>query len=146
MIETLEELTANHCTFCDFFPLGAQSRQTIEHFKPKSQYPKLAYVWHNLFLCCDVCQTAKQEKYDKRLLKPDVIGYEFHHYFIVNQTTGELKPNPRASIENQKRAKITIEFYDLNKTVRKKARLLEWIKADLEAYNLDELSYRFMFI
>ena len=73
LIEALEELTANHCTFCDFFPLGAQSRQTIEHFKPKSQYPKLAYVWHNLFLCCDVCQTAKQEKYDKRL-------YEFSLY------------------------------------------------------------------
>jgi uncharacterized protein (TIGR02646 family) len=146
LIEALEELTANHCAFCDFFPLGAQSRQTIEHFRPKSQYPKLAYVWHNLFLCCDVCQTAKQEKYDKRLLKPDVTGYEFHRYFIVNQTTGEIKPNPRASIEDQERAKITIEFYDLNRTVRKKARLLEWIKADLQTYNLDDLSYRFMFV
>jgi hypothetical protein len=89
---------------------------------------------------------AKQEKYDKRLLKPDVTGYEFHRYFIVNQTTGEIKPNPRASIEDQERAKITIEFYDLNRTVRKKARLLEWIKADLQTYNLDDLSYRFMFV
>jgi uncharacterized protein (TIGR02646 family) len=146
LIETLEGLTVNHCAFCDFFPLGAQSRQTIEHFRPKSQYPKLAYVWHNLFLCCDVCQTAKQEKYDKRLLKPDVMNYEFNRYFIVNQTTGEIKANPRADPPDQERAKITIEIYDLNKTVRKKARLLEWIKADLQAYNLDDLSYRFMFL
>jgi hypothetical protein len=49
----------------------------------------------------------------------------------MSQVMGEIKPNPRASIEDQERAKITIEFYDLNRTVRKKARLLEWIKAGL---------------
>jgi hypothetical protein len=50
LIETLEGLTANHCAFCDFWERSAQSRQTIEHFRPKSQSPKLAYVWHNFVL------------------------------------------------------------------------------------------------
>lgn len=123
LLKELEAITANHCTFCDGYPLGAQSRQTIEHFRPKSKYPKLAYVWHNLFLCCDVCQNAKGENYDKKLLKPDAIGYEFHRYFKIKVKTGEILINPLASALDQERAQITIQMYDLNSFVRKSSRL-----------------------
>ncbi|MDM8563772.1 retron system putative HNH endonuclease, partial [Candidatus Marithioploca araucensis] len=101
LLEELEQLTANHCTFCDGYPLGAQSRQTIEHFRPKSKYPKLAYVWHNLFLCCDVCQNAKGEHYDKKLIKPDAIDYEFNRYFKIKAKTGEIIINPVASDDDK---------------------------------------------
>jgi uncharacterized protein (TIGR02646 family) len=154
LIQELEKLTANHCTFCDGYPLGAQSRQTIEHFRPKSKYPKLAYVWHNLFLCCDVCQNAKGENYNKKLLKPDAIDYEFNRYFKIKAKTGEIVINPTASIEDKERAQITIEIYDLNSEVRKSSRIkqlqlkymFKYRKMGLSNDDLDNLSYRFLFI
>jgi len=79
--EFLVSITRNHCSFCDSYPLGTASRQTIEHFRPKSQYPLLAYTWHNLFLCCDVCQNAKNEKFDRKLLKPDKPDYCFENSY-----------------------------------------------------------------
>jgi uncharacterized protein (TIGR02646 family) len=154
LLEELQKLTANHCSFCDGYPLGAQSRQTIEHFRPKSKYPKLAYVWHNLFLCCDVCQQAKGEKYDKKLLKPDAIGYEFNRYFKITAKTGEIVINPAASAYDQERAKITIEMYDLNSEVRKSSRLkqlqlkylFKYRKKGIFNDELDNLAYRFLFL
>jgi uncharacterized protein (TIGR02646 family) len=118
----LEEMTQNHCSFCDGYPLGAQSRKTIEHFRPKNAYPLLSYTWANLFLCCDVCQSAKLDKFDKKLLKPDKKDYEFHIYFINNYKNGKILPNPAASEEFQERAKYTIKIYDLNKKERKESR------------------------
>jgi uncharacterized protein (TIGR02646 family) len=154
LIQELEKLTANHCSFCDGYPLGAQSRQTIEHFRPKSKYPKLAYVWHNLFLCCDVCQNAKGENYNKKLLKPDAIDYEFNRYFKIKAKTGEIVINPTASIEDKERAQITIGIYDLNSEVRKSSRIkqlqlkymFKYRKMGLSNDDLDNLSYRFLFI
>jgi uncharacterized protein (TIGR02646 family) len=154
LLEELEKLTANHCTFCDGYPLGAQSRQTIEHFRPKSKYPKLAYVWHNLFLCCDVCQNAKGENYDKKLLKPDAIGYEFNRYFKIKAKTGEIVINPTASAHDQERAKITIEIYELNRFVRKSSRIkqlqlkymFKYRKRGISNDELNNLAYRFLFI
>ena len=154
LIQELEKLTANHCTFCDGYPLGAQSRQTIEHFRPKSKYPKLAYVWHNLFLCCDVCQNAKGENYDNKLLKPDAIDYEFNRYFKIKAKTGEIVINPVASAEDKERAQITIEIYDLNSEVRKSSRIkqlqlkymFKYRKMGISNDDLDNFSYRFLFI
>lgn len=154
LIQELEKLTANHCSFCDGYPLGAQSRQTIEHFRPKSKYPKLAYVWHNLFLCCDVCQNAKLENYNKKLLKPDAIDYQFNRYFKIKAKTGEIVINPAASSEDKQRAQITIKIYDLNSEVRKSSRIkqLQWKhmfkyrKKGMSNDDLDNLSYRFLFI
>ncbi|RKZ46632.1 MAG: TIGR02646 family protein [Candidatus Parabeggiatoa sp. nov. 3] len=154
VLAELESLTANHCSFCDGYPLGAQSRQTIEHFRPKSKYPRLAYVWQNLFLSCDVCQNAKGENYDKKLLKPDAIGYAFNRYFKIKAKTGEIVINLAASPDDQERAKITLEMYDLNSTVRKSSRIkqlqlkymFKYRKRGIANDDLDNLAYRFLFI
>ncbi len=146
----LVSMTRNHCSFCDSYPLGTASHQTIEHFRPKSQYPLLAYVWHNLFLCCDVCQNAKNEKFDRKLLKPDKPDYCFEKYFVLNYKTGEIEANPSASESDQGRARITIEMYSLNKKERLHSRLHEYKKyqklCNDNDFCLDDFSYRFFLL
>lgn len=143
----LIKMTNNHCSFCDSYPLGVSSRKTIEHFKPKSEYPLLAYEWENLFLCCDTCQSAKREKFDDKLLKPDREDYEFNKYFIVDYKTGELKPNPIKDKENQIKAKVTIKMYDLNSEDRLIDRLdTNEMYQDLienDKYKLNDFPYRY---
>ena len=94
--KNLAELTLDHCSFCDSYPLVAKNKQTIKRFRHRSRTPKLTYVWHNLFLCCEKCQTIKGDDFNKKLLKPDVEAYQFDRYFIVNFKTGEIEVNLRA--------------------------------------------------
>lgn len=136
-------ITQNHCAFCDG-PLGLESRETVEHFRPKSKFPELAYVWANLFPCCDICQSNKLEKFDEDLLKPDEHGYLFSAYFIVNHRTGAIEPSPQAIQSDQRRAVVTHDMYGLNSPVRKRARLRELENYQLrENPILDDFNYRF---
>jgi len=154
--KALAELTVDHCSFCDSYPLVAKNKQTIEHFRPRSSYPKLAYVWHNLFLCCETCQTVKGDDFNKKLLKPDIGEYKFNRYFIVNFKTGDIEVNVRASLTDQERAKITIIMYGLNCYDRPKVRSNHYNRVKNQVRkkkiklnnhkDIDTLSYRFMFV
>jgi 5-methylcytosine-specific restriction endonuclease McrA len=135
----LSAMTQSHCAFCDG-PLGTESRETVEHFRPKSRFPELAYHWPNLFPCCDVCQGNKLEKFDEALLKPDDQNYRFEDYFLVNYKTGALDALPT----HAHRATVTTQLYGLNSEARKKARLREWEHYQRDpAPELDDYSYRF---
>ena len=106
----LSRLTGQHCSYCDSL-MGYSSRDTIDHFLPKKHFPCLAYMWSNLYLCCDGCQ-RKGTRYDKRALRPDEPGYSFSRYFRYKRD-GQL--NVIASDEaDRKRAEITLEVLDLN--------------------------------
>lgn len=50
----LSKMTKHHCSFCDVFEMGSDVRRTIEHFRPKSKFPLLAYQWENLFICFSI--------------------------------------------------------------------------------------------
>ncbi len=144
--DTLNVVAQDHCAFCDGYPLGTFARQTIEHFRPVSQYPRLAYAWANLFICCDRCQAAKRDQFDKLLLKPDALESEFKRYFVVNYRTGEIEVNPGAAERDQQRAQLTIALYALNEYGRPQSRLLEAKKyrsLPAEEYLLDNFPYRF---
>lgn len=146
MRSQLVQMTQYHCAFCDGF-IGAESRETIEHFQPKSQFPQLAYQWDNLFPCCDVCQSNKGEKFNALLLKPDELTYQFEAYFIANYHTGELEASPSASTTDQERAKITIDLYGLNCNARKVARKREaekyFKRTASDDYDLNDFPYRY---
>ena len=144
LMDDLERITLNHCAYCDASVLGASSRRTIDHFRPKSRFPLLAFAWPNLFLCCDTCQQAKGEQYDKRLLKPDVCDYDFSRYFIVNFNTAALEVNPSVTEADKARAEETIRVFDLNNRYRKIARKRELMR-DNEGLPLDDLPYRFLY-
>ncbi len=149
LIDLLLEMTRKHCSFCDSSPMRSQIRETIEHFRPKKDRPRLVYQWENLFACCDRCQNAKGDKFDEPLLKPDEMEYEFKRYFFFEETTGKLLPNLGASAEDQNRAAVTIQLYKLNDFGRPDARLtvLEMSAAiQYSSLTLDDFSYRFMFL
>jgi uncharacterized protein (TIGR02646 family) len=137
----------NHCAFCDLRPLR-QMGATIEHFKPKSLHPLLAYFWFNLFPCCSNCQ-KKNDAFNRLLLKPDVSNFEFNDYFVYNYSTGELEPNPIVNSQNQERAIMTCELYRLNDFERPEERkqvLESYLEQQNKGISLDknDFSFRFM--
>jgi uncharacterized protein (TIGR02646 family) len=125
ILPALKLQTADHCSFCDAFPIDGVSNETIEHFRPKSQFPEQAYLWANLYYCCDACQSAKREEWDERLLQPDGEGYTFTRYFEFDFTTGQIRPSSLTNEEEQSRAARTIELYGLDTPSRRRNRLLE---------------------
>lgn len=139
----LRDLTQNHCSFCDGFPLQ-QTGETIEHFKPKSKFPLLSYQWNNLYISCHNCQ-QKLDEFNDSLLKPDKSDYKFSEYFIFNYSSGEIKENPAKSLSNQQKAKETIRIYRLNDFGRPEDR-----KRVFKQFNdsnnpvIDDFAYRFM--
>lgn len=122
----LREMTKNHCSFCDFYPMQSGAQDTIEHFIPKGgkhAQPKIAYKWANLYLACRNCQ-SKGSQYDKLLLKPDASNYNFKKYFDINPINGDIIPNIKnKGTEKYERAKITIKLFKLNNFGRPKARI-----------------------
>lgn len=59
ILPSLAEQTDSHCSFCDAFPVRGVSNEIIEHFRPKSQFPDLAYSWINLYYCSTLASPPK---------------------------------------------------------------------------------------
>ena len=143
LIDELSEMTNDHCSFCDSYPMVRRIRHTIEHFKPKTKFPLLAYKWNNLFLCCDLCQ-QKGDEFDEKLLKPDDDDYCFDDFFDIKWDTGELIPNVDASEKDRQRAETTIRLYGLNEHGKPEDRLEELYKFnDSNHPDIERFSYRF---
>ena len=53
----LDRMFGNKCAFCESI-VTAVSYQNVEHFRPKSIYPSLAYEWENLLFACTVCNSG----------------------------------------------------------------------------------------
>ena len=112
--EKLLKCTKNHCAYCDNFPLGSRNiKPTIDHFRPKANFPLIAYQWENLFIACSYCQ-ERGNKFDEALLKPDEADYDFDTYFEYENRSGKIVPNRLQTSENQERAKLTIQYFRLN--------------------------------
>lgn len=114
--EALAALTSNHCSYCDGYPIDATGVREVDHFRPKRAFPREAFDWRNLFLVCTACNKAKLDEWNEKLLRPDEPTYSFEHYFWVNGLTGELRPNPAASVEDQERALETIRILNLQRS------------------------------
>lgn len=151
LLPLLIEMTSDHCSFCDGYPMRSFGGNSIEHFKPKSNpmYYRLAYQWENLFLSCPVCQEKKHEDFDDALLKPDEIDYDFSRYFVIDLVTGIINPNPAATVEEKKRARTTIEMYGLNLFDRPETRKQFFVRSFSSQSAREDYStypYRFMFL
>lgn len=141
LLPLLKLQTQNHCSFCDAFPVAPPSIDTIEHFRPKTAFPKDAYRWANLYFCCMHCQ-QKGEAFDEALLCPDAVDYEFDRYFRWDFTTGEMKINDLASLPDRHRAQVTIDLYRLNQGHPKLRRLAMKNRPTEPDVLPDELPYR----
>ena len=141
MLPLLREQTQSHCSFCDAFPVSPPSIDTIEHFRPKAEFPREAYHWENLYYCCCFCQ-RKEGAFSELALRPDAPDYEFERYFLWNYTEGTIEVNPTASAQDQARAEFTRRYFRLNEghpTCRLEAQ--HWYGRHL-AEDLDRVPYR----
>ncbi len=143
LIKKLGKMTQNHCSFCDAYPLVSRLKPTIEHFEPKIVSPLIAYKWDNLYISCYNCNSSKGDYFSTELLKPDANDYDFAKYFVFDNFTGNIKPNPQANFTDIKRAETTIETYGFNKNGKPADRIEEIEKYDNTS--IDKFSYRFLF-
>jgi uncharacterized protein (TIGR02646 family) len=89
--DQLSLMTNGHCSFCDGYPIGSQSKETIEHYYPKAQFPLQAYQWENHYYCCDQCQSESNKLAFQHTLRPDDPAYSFDRFFYYDAQTGEMK-------------------------------------------------------
>lgn len=54
---SLQTMFGRKCAYCESH-ITAVSYPHVEHFRPQSIYPKLAYHWDNLLLACTVCNSS----------------------------------------------------------------------------------------
>ncbi|RYU96549.1 retron system putative HNH endonuclease [Emticicia agri] len=132
----------DHCAYCDCHLLKDDRGFEIDHFKPKTTFLLDAFTYSNLFPCCRECN-KRGNKYDTLLLKPDETNFQFEEYFRYDSRTGKILPNELKSVENQKRAEITIKIFNLN-SGSKPLNRFNAIKKEV-AYNtpFDERPYRY---
>lgn len=114
IVELFSASTANHCSYCDGFPMDVLTQKTLDHFWPKDDFPMLVTCWNNLFLCCNRCQKAKGSKHPNHVLKPDDPSYSFESSFQINFLNGEIEPNRTLSGKSLIFAKETISVLGLN--------------------------------
>ena len=58
--KALADLYHNKCAFCE----TNVERWDVEHFRPKSLYPWLAFSWDNLLLACPTCNGNKSNHFE----------------------------------------------------------------------------------
>jgi uncharacterized protein (TIGR02646 family) len=130
--EALGLMTAEHCSYCDGYPIDGTGEETIDHFRPKGrpEFYELVCEWSNLFLACSACNNAKQDQWDEALLRPDDPDFRFERYFEYHDESGRLLPSAAASSDDQARALRTIEIFDLNRrgACSNRRRTVEWIR------------------
>jgi len=142
----LIKLSEKHCAYCNCILRVSEYTPHIEHYRPKQKFPNLEQIWHNLFASCPKCNEYKGNKYpDVKPLKPDTLDYDFDYWFEINWENCKIKPNPLRDKNEQKRAKITIEWLGLNKGSRPTSR-----KEELDRFNkssggdIDRWSYLYL--
>jgi uncharacterized protein (TIGR02646 family) len=120
-------ITKEHCSFCDAFPVAHISKETIEHYYPKAEFPQLSYNWDNLFYCCDKCQSEANKMPFQETLKPDNPSYKFSDYFYFDLGSGELKVSENLENDNPeafKKANAFLVRYGIsNNPKRRNARI-----------------------
>jgi uncharacterized protein (TIGR02646 family) len=148
----LSILTAEHCSYCDKYPLDERSKADvqIDHFKPISyvEFRDLAFEWTNLYLACGGCNKSKSAQYSDLLIRPDDEFYNPTDYFFFDTETAEILVNKANGNTYVQRAEKTIEVFKLNhKSIikfRKRAieNFLKTQKLGFSNFDINDYDYR----
>lgn len=103
-------ITRGKCVFCESY-IEAIDYTNIEHFYPKSVYPKLTFQWSNLFPACRKCNIPKTDRDTKKepIVHPVLDNGE--DYFSYKDLKIEVHP----SAPDPNKAKNTIDFCKLDR-------------------------------
>ena len=129
------------CAYCDEECDSSTDRskspwaETIDHFRPRSKFPHLAYDWLNLIYACERCNKAKADQwpehddlantflaaYDRFIpvseyVNPNALGGQLpaSDFFDFDVQTGEIVPAEDTSDLEWSIAMRTIRDIDLN--------------------------------
>ena len=123
-------LTNNVCWYCERecdtgadpgWPLAP----TVDHFRPLSRFPQLAYEWSNWIFSCRRCNSEKQNKWPETgYVDPCTADATERpeQYFGYDAATGDIVPGNGLSETAQRRAENTIEDLGLNE------KTLSWLR------------------
>src|SRR6266446_4706234 len=98
----LDAWSNGKCAYCETL-INADRSQQVEHFKPKSLFPSLAYDWNNYFLACNGCNGAKLDKW------PETVFIFDHHGGI-------------AALQAESDAQLTVNHFELDRSGLRRAR------------------------
>jgi uncharacterized protein (TIGR02646 family) len=106
------------CMYCS----GSESSQ-VEHYRPKSTSPELAFEWNNLIWVCGICNQAKGNRFEKSSVAPiNPLTDNPWDYFFIDQF-GNLTPKWDAAIDDfNLRGKWTIELMSLDRQALQECR------------------------
>ncbi len=106
----LENMYAGCCAYCEG-NIGETDYAEIEHFKPKSKFPELAYKYDNLHYSCTKCNKNKGNNYSELMIDPCIEDPELH-----------IKYQGNYAIAIDKQGSYTINVVKLNDRIRLKRR------------------------
>ena len=123
------------CAYCDGALLET-TPETVDHFLPRTPrggFPVLALHWDNLFPACQLCNSAKRDRWSCAILRPDLDLSSnesdlsaFGRWFALDEITGKLSPAPEQKNRHLRyRIWRTIRLFRLNRPHRCKARSRE---------------------
>lgn len=115
--ESLVNMQGERCAYCEC-PI-ASPKGHIEHFFPRSRFPKKIFDWDNLFFSCDAKDTCGRRKdssatgsYDPAtLIKPDVDEPDDYLHFLSD---GKVVARRGLAGAQHDRAEETIRIFNLN--------------------------------
>ena len=119
---TLGSRTNNICWYCErqcYASAESGGRApTVDHFRPLSRFPQLAYEWSNWVFSCQRCNVDnKRDKWPgPGYVDPcaSSVAERPEQYFDYDVDTGELIPKDRLSDLARRRARNTINDLGLN--------------------------------
>ena len=150
--ELLGSRSGNTCWYCERRCLRDADEvgkaPTVDHFRPLSSYPELAYKWSNWIFSCRRCNGENKGN------KWPVSGYvdpgaaddqeRPERYFDYDADTGEITPKPGLSSEAREKVLRTIDDLGLNKLDVRFYRL-DWTRRFIEDWDALPISDRLAF-
>lgn len=103
------ELRAAYSGICAYTAMYLPEQGSVDHFRPKSVYPHLAYEWSNFRLASGRINSSKGNSTD--ILDPFEVQDE---WFYMDIPACLLKPNPSLIAPLRARIKSTINSLRLN--------------------------------
>lgn len=100
------------CGYCE-----ESCKGEIDHFRPKSVFPRRVYLWSNWVYACHTCNHSKREKWiTGGYLNPcaSAVACAPDVYLTFDLKTGEIIPQRGLSPRKRKRALDTAEHLKLN--------------------------------
>ena len=122
-------MTSRVCSEVSVAYCEETTKGEVDHFKPKSRFPKLVYSWSNWLFACHECNHAKLGTWPTAgYVDPCATSKQDHpeRHFVIDTQTGRISPHGALGPQQRKKAQDTIDALRLNDSHHLKKRI-EWL-------------------